>query len=101
MYLKIDIQDTCMMHDAWIWIFNKKKKCCLQYGYQNLDLDPTILQFYDLTCPKQSGTLKDLCDRLRLVESYNSDDPKRYWFIVIFFNLTKDSVGPKWRIISQ
>ena len=82
-----------MMHG--FEFLKKKKKCCLQYGYQNPDLDPTILQFYDPTCPKRSRSLKDLCDHLRSVESYNSDDSKRYWFIVIFFNLTKDSVGAK------
>ena len=54
-----------------------------------------ILRFYDPTYPKQFGTFKDLCDHLGLVRSYNFDNPKRSWFLVIFFNLTEDSVGPK------
>ena len=60
-----------------------------------------ILRFYDSTCPKQSGSFKDLCNRSRSVGLYNSDNLKRSWFLVIFFNLTKSSVWPKWRITSQ
>ena len=47
------------------------------HGCQNPDPDPTILQFYDSTCPKQSGSFKDLCDYSGLVRLYDSDDPKR------------------------
>ena len=36
-----------------------------------------ILWFYDLTCPKQTGTLNNLCDRSRLIGSYDSNDPKQ------------------------
>ena len=38
-------------------------------GCQNSDLDLTILRFYDPTCPKQSGSFKNLCDCLGLVRS--------------------------------
>ena len=48
----------------------------MDHGCQNLDLDPTILRFYDSTCPKRSGSFKNLCDRLGLVGSYDFDDPK-------------------------
>ena len=43
------------------------------YSYQNPNLNPTILQFYDLPCPKQSESFKDLRDCSR---SYDSDDSK-------------------------
>ena len=69
------------------------------HGCQNLDLDLTILWFYNPTCQKQSGSFKDLCDCSRSVRSYNSDNPKRSWFLVIFFNLTEGLVGPKWKIV--
>ena len=36
-----------------------------------------ILWFYDLTYPKQSGSFKNLCDRSRLIGSYDSNDPKQ------------------------
>ena len=65
------------------------------HGCQNPDLDPTILRFYDLTYLKRSKSFKDLCGRSGLVGSYDSDDPKQSWFLVIFFNLIKGSVGPK------
>ena len=49
--------------------------------------DPTyLLRFYDSTYPKQSGYFKDFCDSSGLVGSYNSNDLKRSWFLVIFFN---------------
>ena len=54
-----------------------------------------ILWFYDPACPKRFRSFKNLCDRLGSVRSYNSNDPKRSWFLVIFFNLTKGLVGPK------
>ena len=66
-----------------------------KHGCQNPDLDPTILRFYDLTYPKRSKSFKDLCGRSGSVGSYDSDDPKQSWFLVIFFNLIKGSVGPK------
>ena len=55
------------------------------HGCQNPDLDPTILRFYDPTCPKRSKSFKDfcyrsrsdLCYRSRSVGSYDSDDPKQ------------------------
>ena len=72
-----------------------------RHGCQNPDLDPTILRFYDPTYPKRSKSFKDLYDRSRSVGSYDSDDPKRHWFLVIFFNLTKGSVGPKLKVKSQ
>ena len=68
------------------------------HGCQNPDLDLTILRFYDLTCPKRSRSFKNLCNHSG---SYDSDDPKRSWFFVIFFGLTEGSVGPKWKIKSQ
>ena len=71
------------------------------HGCQNLDLNPMILRFYDPTCPKRSGSFKDLCNRTRSIESYDFDDPKQLWFFVIFFNLTKNSVGLKRKIKSQ
>ena len=43
------------------------------YGYQNPDLNLTILRFYDLTCPKRSGCFKDLSD---CSGSYDSDNSK-------------------------
>ena len=54
-----------------------------------------ILRFHDLTYSKRSKSFKDLYDCSESVGSYNSDDPKRHWFLVIFFNLTGGSVGPK------
>ena len=66
-----------------------------EHGCQNPDLDPTILRFYDLTYPKRSKSFKDLCGRSGSVGSYDSDDPKQSWFLVIFFNLIKGSVGPE------
>ena len=65
------------------------------HGYQNPDLDLTVLRFYDLTCPKKFEYFKNFCDRSRSVELYDFDDSKRLWFLVIFFNLTKCSVGFK------
>ena len=65
------------------------------HGCQNPNPDPMILRFYDPTCPKRSGSFKDLCDRSRSVGSYNSDDSKQSWFLVIFINLTESLIGPK------
>ena len=76
----------------WIYGFN--------HGCQNLDLDPMILWFYDLTCHKRSGSFNDFCDHSGSVRSYNSNDPKWPWFHVIFFDLTEGSVEPKWKIKS-
>ena len=70
------------------------------HGCQNPDLDPTILRFYDSTYPKRSKSFKDLCDHSRLVELYDSNNPKQPWFLVIFFNLTEGIVGAKWKIKS-
>ena len=72
----------------------------LRHSCQNPDLDPTILRFYDLTYPKRSKSFKDLCGHSGSVGSYDSDDPKQSWFLVILFNLIKGSVGPKWKIKS-
>ena len=47
-----------------------------KHGCQNPDLNSTILQFYDLTCPKRSESFKNFCDCSGLVGSYDSDDPK-------------------------
>ena len=44
---------------------------------KNPNLDPTILQVYDLTCLKLSGPFKDLCDLSGLVESYDYNDLKQ------------------------
>ena len=55
-------------------------------GCQNFNLDLTTLRFYDSTYPKQSGYFKDFCDSSGSVGSYNSNDLKRSWFLVIFFN---------------
>ena len=76
-------------------IFSEVVDLGYNHGCQNPDLDPTILQFYDLTYPKRSKSFKDICGRSGSVGSYNSDDPKQSWFLVIFFNLIKGSVGPK------
>ena len=65
------------------------------HGCQNPDLDPTILRFYDLTYLKRSKSFKNLYGRSGSVGSYDSDDPKQSWFLVILFNLIKGSVGPK------
>ena len=81
-------------------ISNMPPQYCYQ-GCQNFDLDPAILWFYDSTYPKQSKSFKDLCDHSESVGSYVSDDPKRPWFFVIFFNLTEDSIEPKWKIKSH
>ena len=51
----------------------KKNSCTYDHGCQNPDLNLTILQFYDPTYPKQSGSFKDFCDRSR---SYDFDDHK-------------------------
>ena len=77
--------------------FGDPRKASLSrtHGCQDPDLDPTILRFYDLTYPKRSKSFKDLCGRSGSVGLYDSDDPKQYWFLVIFFNLIKGSVGPK------
>ena len=71
------------------------------HGCQNSDLDLTILRFYNSTYPKWSKSFKDLCNRSGLVGSYDSDDPKQPWFLVIFFNLIEGSVEPKWKIKSH
>ena len=65
------------------------------HGCQNFDLDSTILRFYDPTYPKRSKYFKDLFDHSKSVGLYNSDDPKRPWFLVIFFNLIEGLVKPK------
>ena len=69
-----------------------------EHGYQNPNLDFMILRFYNPTCPKWFGSFKDLSDHSG---SYNFDNSKHIWFLVIFFNLTEGSVGPKWKIKSQ
>ena len=53
------------------------------------------LQFYNPTCPKQSESFKDFCDHSGLVGSFDFDNPKQPWFLLIFFNLTEGSIGPK------
>ena len=68
---------------------------------QNPDLDPTILRFYDPTCLKWFGSFEDLCNHLGSVGSYDSNDPKWSWFLIIFFNLTQSLIEPKWKITSQ
>ena len=55
-------------------------------GCQNFNLDLTTLRFFDSTYLKKSGYFKDFCDSSGLVGSYNSNDLKRSWFLVIFFN---------------
>ena len=60
-----------------------------------------ILRFYDLTYSKRSKSFKNLNDHSGLVRSYDSNNPKWPLFFVIFFNLTEDLVGPKWKIKSQ
>ena len=49
----------------------------IHYSCQNPNLDSTILQFYDPTCLKWSGSFKDFCDRSRLVELYDSNNSKQ------------------------
>ena len=46
------------------------------HGCQNPDLYPIILRFYDSTCPKRSGSFKNLCDHSGSVGLYDSDNPK-------------------------
>ena len=65
------------------------------HSCQNPDLDLTILRFYDSTYSKRSRSFKDLSDRSGSVGSHDFDDPKQLWFLIIFFNLTEGSVGPK------
>ena len=65
------------------------------HGCQNPNLDLTILRFYDSTYSKRSRSFKDLSDRLGSIGSPDFDDPKQLWFLIIFFNLTEGSVGPK------
>ena len=72
---------------------NKPSPCCIV-----VKIPIWILRFYNLTCPKWFESFKHLCDHLG---SYNFNDPKQSWFIVIFFNLTEGLVGPKWKITSQ
>ena len=60
--------------------------------------DPTILRSHLL---KTIQIFQGSCDHSRSVGSYDSDNPKWSWFLVIFFNLTKCSVGRKWKITSQ
>lgn len=81
------------MPDTQVFLFDYTSMCYdYVHGCQNPDLDFTILRFYDLTCPKRSKSFKDLSDRSG---SYDFNDSKQFWFLVIFFNLTEDSVGPK------
>ena len=47
------------------------------HGCQNPDLNPTILRFNDLTCPKGFRSFKYLSDCSGSVGSYDSDNPKR------------------------
>lgn len=68
-----------------------------EHGYQNLDIDPTILR---TTYLKQFGSFKDLCDYSGSIGSYDFDDCKWPWFFVIFFNSIEGLVGPKWKIKS-
>ena len=71
------------------------------HGCQNLDLNPMILQFYDLIYSKWSTSFKKFCDRSGSVGSYDSNDFKWPWFLVTFFNLTEDLVGSKRKMKSQ
>ena len=68
---------------------------CPNHGWQNPDLDFTILRFYDPACSKRSESFKNLCDCSKSVGLYDSDDPKRLWFLVIIFNMTEGLVGSK------
>ena len=85
----------------WIYIYIYIFLHSHKYGCQNFDLDLIVLWFYDLTCLKWSSFFKNLCNHSRSIRSYDSDNPKRLWFLVIFFNLTKGLLGPKWKIKSQ
>ena len=53
---------------------------------------------YDLTILR---IFQGSFDRSGSVGSYDSNNPKRSWFLLIFFNLIKDSFGSKWKIKSQ
>ena len=65
------------------------------HGCQSPDLDLTILRFFDSTYSKRLRSFKDLSDHSRSVGSYDFNDPKQLWFLIIFFNLTEGLVGPK------
>ena len=56
----------------------EERQVWYMHGCQNFDLDPTILRFYDLTCPKQSRSFKNFCDHSVLIGSHDSDNPKRF-----------------------
>ena len=84
---------VCDLHQHCAFVF-----ICGSYGCQNPDL---ILWFYNLTYPKRSGSFKSFCNHSGSVGSYDFDDSKQPWFLVTFFNLTEDSVGPKWKMKSQ
>ena len=91
---------TPSTHELLLIFFSFWRNCILVgptwiHGCQNPDLDSTILRFYDSTCPKRFKYFKDLCGRSGSVGSYDFADPKRPWFLVIFFNLTASSVRPK------
>ena len=45
-------RESLLVNGQWVYRLN--------YGYQNPDLDPTILRFYDPTFPKWSESFKDL-----------------------------------------
>ena len=61
-----------------LWTKSNDSNHSKNHGCQNPNLDPTILQFYNPTCPKRSGSFKDLYDHSRSVGSYDFDDPKRH-----------------------
>ena len=82
-------------HSQKCWCHNLSN-----HGCQNPDQNPIILRFYDPSCPKRFGSFKNLSDHSRSVGSYDSDNSKWPWFLVIFFNLIEGSVRPKWKIKS-
>ena len=47
---------------------------------------------FTISLAQKIRSFKDFCDRSGL---YNSDDPKRSWFLIIFFNLIEGLVGSK------
>ena len=75
--------------------------CLLLPSNHGCQIPIWILQFYNPISPKRSRSFKDFCDCSRFIGSYDSNDPKWLWFLVIFFNLTECSVWPKWKIKSQ
>ena len=67
---------------------------CDYLTYQCVFFFSNNVRFYNPTCPKRFESFKDLYNRSGLVGSYNFDNPKRPWFLVIIFNLTESLVGP-------